>query len=582
MKIQSSGVTAGGRYPAGQLANETGLERRRRRNYRALPVLGGIALAGLAVGLVVGAGVESDSERVARDFGRAWSRGDYPRMHRLLSDAARARFDHREFRSAYENARAVATARGVRVAEPDGERGGDVLLPVAIPTAVFGTVRGQIALPVADGAVDWRPSLVFPGLPEGESLTRKTRAPQRGRILSADGKTLAEGPADARSSPLGDLAASVAGTVSKAEGAAERRALFARGFPGEVPVGQTGLERIFERRLAGRPGGVLLAGRRVLGRGEPRPTPAVRSTIDTRLQSAAVEALAGRLGGIAALDPASGAVRALAGIAFSAPQPPGSTFKIVTTTAALEAEAVSLSDRFPVQSSAVIDGVELENANGELCGGTFEETFAHSCNSVFGPLGVKVGSKRLVEVAERYGWNGPPTLPGEKPSTLPPSERIVSPLEIGSTAIGQFQTLATPLLMASVAQTVANDGVRLRPTVTPGERPRGVRVTSRAVSGTLERLMLAVVARGTGTAAAIPGVTVAGKTGTAELEDTRGSDPESEARSGDPENTDAWFTAYAPANRPRIAVAVLLVRNGAGGTTAAPAARTVLAAALGK
>jgi peptidoglycan glycosyltransferase len=94
--------------------------------------------------------------------------------------------------------------------------------------------------------------------------------------------------------------------------------------------------------------------------------------------------------------------------------------------------------------------------------------------------------------------------------------------------------------------------------------------------------MLAVVARGTGTAAAIPGVRVAGKTGTAELEDTRGSDTEAQARSGDPENTDAWFTAYAPAGRPRIAVAVLLVRSGAGGVTAAPAARTVLAAALGK
>ena len=372
----------------------------------------------------------------------------------------------------------------------------------------------------------------------------------------------------------------MAGTVGKPENARERRDLFARGFQRDAPLGKTGLERIFERQLAGRPGGELLAGRRLLGSGEPRVSPTVRTTIDTRLQAAAVRALAGRLGGIAALDPLTGAVRALAGIAFSAPQPPGSTFKIVTTTAALEAQAVSLSDKFPVQSTAVIDGVELENANGELCGGTFEEAFAHSCNSVFGPLGVKVGSKRLVDAAERYGWNRAPTLPGEKPSTLPASEGIVSPLEIGSTAIGQFKTLATPLLMASVAQTVANGGVRLPPTVTPGRPARGIRVTSRAVSGTLERLMLAVVARGTGTAAAIPGVKVAGKTGTAELEDTRGDDAEAQARSGDPENTDAWFTAYAPAGRPRIAVAVLLVRNGAGGTTAAPAARTVLVAAL--
>ena len=532
---------------------------------------------------MVGAGVQSSSERVARDFGRAWTGGAYAAMHRLLRERARARFDRRELRAAYDNALAVSTATRISVGEPQGKRDGKVLLPVVVPTRVFGAVRGEVMLPVRGGeAVDWQPNLVFPGLAEGESLTRRTEPPRRGRILSADGKTLAEGPAGARSSPLADLGASVAGTVARPESAGERRALFARGFAGDTPIGRTGLERILERRLAGRPGGVLLAGRRVLASSEPRPTAAVKSTIDTRIQAAAVEALGDRLGGVAALDPATGAVRALAGIAFSAPQPPGSTFKIVTTTAALEAEAVSLSDRFPVESSAVIDGVELENANGELCGGTFEDAFAHSCNSVFGPLGGKVGSKRLVAAAERYGWNKPPTLPGEKPSTLPQSGGIVSPVEIGATAIGQFKTLATPLVMASVAQTVANGGVRLPPTVTPGRRPRGVRVTSRAVSDALERLMLAVVARGTGTAAASPGVRVAGKTGTAELEDTRGNDTEAEARSGDPENTDAWCTAYAPAGRPRIAVAVLLVRSGAGGATAAPAARTVLAAALGR
>jgi len=105
-------------------------------------------------------------------------------------------------------------------------------------------------------------------------------------------------------------------------------------------------------------------------------------------------------------------------------------------------------------------------------------------------------------------------------------------------------------------------------------------VTSKEVATTLERLMLGVVDHGTGTAAAIPGVEVAGKTGTAELEDTRG--PGTDSGSGDPSNTDAWFTAYAPADRPKIAVAVLLVRSGAGGATAAPAARIVLSRAVGK
>ena len=91
---------------------------------------------------------------------------------------------------------------------------------------------------------------------------------------------------------------------------------------------------------------------------------------------------------------------------------------------------------------------------------------------MFAPLGVKVGSKKLVETAERFGWNEKPRLPGEKPSTLPEAGEIVSPLEIGSTAIGQFKVLATPLQMASVAQIIANDGKRLAPTLTPGTRPK--------------------------------------------------------------------------------------------------------------
>jgi penicillin-binding protein A len=223
--------------------------------------------------------------------------------------------------------------------------------------------------------------------------------------------------------------------------------------------------------------------------------------------------------------------------------------------------------------------VELENANGEFCGGTFREAFAHSCNSVFGPLGVKLGAEALVDAAERFGWNAPPTVAGEVPSSIPPATEIDSPLEVASTAIGQFRTLATPLILASAAQTIANGGVRSVPTLALGERPRRVRVTTPKVARTVGSMMVEVVAYGTGTAAALPGVRVAGKTGTAELEDTR--DPETgETAPSDPSNTDAWFTAYAPAKAPRIVVAVMLVRAGAGGATAAPAARVVLDTAL--
>nr|MBA3264681.1 hypothetical protein [Thermoleophilaceae bacterium] len=389
----------------------------------------------------------------------------------------------------------------------------------------------------------------------------------------------ARGQVDRRTSPLEAIAGSIAGTLAPQETEEERRSLYAHGFPRNWPVGQNGLEEAFEARLAGRPGGELLAGSRVIARAPPTPAPPVRTTIDTRLQEGAVTALAGRFGGIAALDPRNGEIRALAGIAFSAPQPPGSTFKIVTTAAALEARAVKPSTEFPIATAATIDGVELENANGEACGGSFRSSFAHSCNSVFAPLGVQLGAQVLVNAAERFGWNADPTVPGEVPSTLPPAGEIKTPLEVGATAIGQFRTLATPLQMASVAQTIAARGVRHLPTLALGNRTRSVRVVRRRIARTIESLMIDVVAYGTGTAAALPDVKVAGKTGTAELDDTR--DPETgETAPSDPTNTDAWFAAYAPAGHPRIAVAVMLVGAGAGGATAAPAARVVLEAAL--
>ena len=143
---------------------------------------------------------------------------------------------------------------------------------------------------------------------------------------------------------------------------------------------------------------------------------------------------------------------------------------------------------------------------------------------MFAPLGVKIGAERIVDAALRYGWNAPPTVPGEAPSTLPPAEEIRTPLEVASTAIGQGKVLATPLRLASVAQVVASGGVRLEPILEAGRTSVAVRVTTRRVARTLARLMHGVVAYGTGTAAAIPGIRVAGKTGTAELEDTRGPD----------------------------------------------------------
>jgi penicillin-binding protein A len=554
-------------------------ERRRRLTHRAVPALAGLALVAAAAGMAVGAGISSAAERTARSFTEAWARQDYRAMYGMLDDASRRAYSPREFRRAYRDAAATATVRRVAAGDPGGEHDGTVAVPMVLHTRVFGRMSSELRLPVNGERVTWGPLLAFPGLRRGEGLTRRSQPARRATLLSRDGKVLARGQVDDRSSPLEAIAGSIAGTLASEETAEERTALYARGFPRDWPVGQNGLEEAFEHRLAGRPGGELRAGTRMLARAQPKPAGAVRTTIDSRLQEAAVTALAGRFGGIAALDPRNGEIRALAGIAFSAPQPPGSTFKIVTTAAALEARAVKPTTEFPIASAATIDGVELENANGEYCGGTFRNSFAHSCNSVFAPLGVDVGAERLVDAAERFGWNGDPTVPGEVPSTLPPAAEIKSPLEVGSTAIGQFRTLATPLQMVSVAQTIGSHGVRHLPTLSLGDATRSVRVIRPRTARTIGSLMIDVVDYGTGTAAALPGVKVAGKTGTAELEDTR--DPETgETEPPDPTNTDAWFTAYAPAGRPKIAVAVMLVGAGAGGATAAPAARVVLDAAL--
>ena len=562
------------------LASPHAAERYRRVTHRTLP-LAVLAAVALAVGLLVGSGFKSGGEQVAERFTEAWQRGDYGAMYRLLTASARSRYPSDDFRRAYENAAATATTVKIRVDGSDGRRDDAVRVPVTVSTRIFGTISGHVAIPVSDEAVQWEPQLAFPGLPEGGVLSRDTKAPLRAKILSADGVTLAEGPAGARSSPVDGVGASIAGgmEVLREKAADERKSSVRRaGSRRTRRWASVGSSARCSSRWRAAPAAPCRQGTVCWLAAEPRAAAPVRSTIDTRVQAAAVTALAGRFGGIAAVEPRTGRILALAGVAFSAPQPPGSVFKIVTTTAALDSGKVTPSKEFPVQTEAVIDGVPLSNAGGEACGGSFKDSFANSCNSVFAPLGVEVGADRLVETAERFGFNREPTISGALASSIPGADEIEGALDLGSTAIGQGRVLATPLQMATVGQTIANDGVRLDPTLLPSAAPRSSRVTSAKTANTITRLMEGVVDYGTGTAGAVEGVRVAGKTGTAELGDTRG--PDAEFNADDPSNTDAWFTAFAPARRPRIAVAVLLIRLGAGGAVAAPAAQGVLVAGL--
>ena len=149
----------------------------------------------------------------------------------------------------------------------------------------------------------------------------------------------------------------------------------------------------------------------------------------------------------------SGQILAVAGIGLDGLQPPGSTFKMVTLSGVLAAHLASPHTVFPYATFATLDGVKLSNANGEECGGTLETAFAVSCNSVFSPLGVKLGAERLVASAERLGFNSPTGIAGAPESTLPSAGEIHGELDVGSTAIGQGSVLATPLQMATVAAT---------------------------------------------------------------------------------------------------------------------------------
>jgi cell division protein FtsI/penicillin-binding protein 2 len=217
------------------------------------------------------------------------------------------------------------------------------------------------------------------------------------------------------------------------------------------------------------------------------------TSIDPAVQRGAVEALAGRFGGIAVLRPATGEVLALAGIAFSAPQPPGSTFKIITLAGALDAGVVKRSETFRPRRRPSSRGQARERQRRGVRR-SLGASFAESCNSVFAPLGARLGAQRLVEAAERFGFNEKPSLQGAAPSTIPAPEEIGDDLAVGSTAIGQGKVLATPLAMASVAAAIAEDGQRVRPRLEPGG-PSGPRVqaTSARTARTLNRYMRRVV-----------------------------------------------------------------------------------------
>jgi penicillin-binding protein A len=333
---------------------------------------------------------------------------------------------------------------------------------------------------------------------------------------------------------------------------------------------------------------------------------------------AAVAGLAGRKGAVVAIEPQTGKVRVMVSIpeydANLVPTefgrlnrdpnkpmlnrttqelyPPGSTFKVVTATAALDSGKITPDSVIDGSSPKTISGVPLANAGGVSFGPiSFTDALTNSVNTVFAQVGETIGRGTLVEYMKRYGFYEDPQLDYPDTQMIPSGilngdgEYVEDGFDVGRVAIGQGglegEIRAAPLQMAQVAAAVANGGRLMKPRLTDRIVRKDGRVAERIepdlqsrvmkpeTAEQLTAMMSRVVEEGTGTAAALAGITVAGKTGTAEVGANR-------------EFTQPWFIAFAPVEDPRMAIAVTLERTtGQGGTVAAPIARQVLEALLG-
>ena len=441
------------------------------------------------------------------------------------------------------------------------------------------------------------------------SLNERTRLEQerieRGSILADDGTVLAR-------------------SVRGAEGVYQRvyptGELFAQpiGFDYLEPdLGSTGVERFRNKELSGQNGTNLQSVLDQLQGKEPQGQKVI-TTLDPSAQRVARAALGDHEGAVVALDPRTGAVRvmvstpsynpnALRSPASKAEQDremnaspptrselnravqfgyaPGSTFKIVTATAAIDTGEYTPESTVDGRDNILVSGKLLQNDNGESFGPiTLTYALAHSVNTVYAQVAEHVGKRALGRYMERFGFDRKPQLdyPADEMSASGEYHggSIVAPtspsVDVGRLGIGQDKLVVTPLQMAEVAAAVANHGRLMVPHLTQrivDAEGRTVQTISPRVqsvvmkpstASALTSMMEAVVKEGTGTAAQIPGIQVAGKTGTAQTQ------------FGDSINN-VWFIAFAPAADPRVAVAVTLQAvPGEGATFAAPVARAVI------
>ncbi|MEW5705626.1 MAG: penicillin-binding transpeptidase domain-containing protein [Actinomycetota bacterium] len=414
---------------------------------------------------------------------------------------------------------------------------------------------------------------------------------ERGKIISSDGVVLATSNKVSdgyeRFYPEGETVSHITGFYSQ-------------------KYGRSGLELIYDEYLSGqtRVSSISDYIKRLLGKEVPGND--LTLTINTDIQRAAMKALGNRKGAAVVLNPKTGAVLALASQPTYNPNDiddnwktistnsdgamlnralqgrftPGSSFKVVTASAAIEENLVSTDTVFSAPARLSVYGGKVSNYGGKDYGkATVEDAFSQSINTVFAQIGLKLGGAKLVDYAKAFGLNI--SIPFDLPTSEGwiPAASDMDKLEVAWTAVGQGRTLVTPLNMALICSAIANDGKLMRPYLVEKisehngntifkHRPSLWRQPiSKDTAVVIKLFMEKTVDMGTGTRARIGSIRVAGKTGTAEVSN---------------KEPHAWFVGFAPVEDPQVAVAVIIENGGSGGRVAAPIAREILATALGK
>ena len=460
-------------------------------------------------------------------------------------------------------------------------------------TALFAVLIGNITYIQVVKAPEYQ------GMPSNNHTINKARYIKRGSIITADGLTLAESIQQAdgtytRSYPNGNLAAHVVGYYSQ-------------------QYGTMGIENTQNDTLTGSKDYSSWQNALNSLAGISEPGNSVQLTIDSRIQRAAEQALAGRVGAIVALDPRSGAVLAWASAptfdntniqaaieaanasggadtsmydrATLALYTPGSTFKVLTLASALENGLATLDTTYNSPGRMEIGGADVVSI-GERGHGTISlaKAFALSSNTVFGQVADGLGAEKLVATARAFGYGQELGLDFTTAASVMPSPEEMTEWELAwagaGQPVGQGHTpgpQATVMQNALMAATIANNGIAMNPYVvsqilapdgTVLKTTRGRSLGQAVSSGTAEQVkqaMLDVVQNGTGSAAAIAGVKVAGKTGTAETNNA---------------TANSTFVGFAPYDTPTVAIAVVIEQNAKGEQSAAGVGGQVLRAAL--